>query len=88
MRSERDEMVNRKKASVSKLPSPCISVCQMDSEKGVCLGCFRTRGEIAAWRSMSEAEQIGLLEILSERRVSATGVQRRRRRSPARRLVL
>ena len=58
-------MVNRKKASVSKLPSPCISVCQMDSEKGVCLGCFRTRGEIAAWRSMSEAEQIGLADRLA-----------------------
>ena len=35
------------------MPSPCISVCQLDPVSGQCLGCYRTSAEIAAWRSMS-----------------------------------
>ena len=72
----------------AKLPSPCISVCQMDELDGVCLGCYRTRGEIAAWRSMDEADQLKLLDILNERRAAATGAKRRRLRRNVQRLVL
>ena len=59
------------------LPSPCISVCQMDPQDGVCVGCFRTRAEIAAWRSMSRHDQLVLLDILQDRRARATGIARR-----------
>lgn len=59
------------------LPSPCISVCQMDSASGMCLGCYRTRNEIAAWRSMDAEEQRSLLDTLRDRRAAATGVVRR-----------
>ena len=72
----------------AKLQSPCVSVCQMDPSDGVCLGCYRTRGEIASWRSMDEADQQKLLDILSERRAAATGVKRRRPRRRVQRLVL
>ena len=74
--------------ATAKLPSPCVSVCQMDPSDGVCLGCYRTRGEIASWRSMDEADQQKLLDILSERRALATGVKRRRPRRQVQRLVL
>jgi predicted Fe-S protein YdhL (DUF1289 family) len=60
-----------------KLVSPCISICQMDATDGVCLGCFRTRREIAAWSSMSADDQRSLLDDLRERRAEATGVRRR-----------
>jgi predicted Fe-S protein YdhL (DUF1289 family) len=69
-----------------KLPSPCISVCQMDPQDGVCLGCYRTRAEIAAWRSMAEADQLVLLDILRDRQARATGVRRRQSRRQLRRL--
>ena len=59
------------------LPSPCISVCQLDQGSGLCLGCFRTGVEIAAWRSMSPAEQRDLLDTLRDRRATITGVARR-----------
>ena len=59
------------------LPSPCISVCQLDKASGLCLGCFRTGSEIAAWRSMSPGEQHDLLNTLRDRRASMTGVPRR-----------
>ena len=29
--------------------SPCIKVCQMDPQRGLCLGCARTLDEIARW---------------------------------------
>ena len=74
--------------ATAKLPSPCISVCQMDPSDGVCLGCYRTRGEIASWRSMDEADQLKLLDILSERRAAAIGQKRRRPRRQVQRLVL
>ena len=67
------------------LPSPCISVCQLDKESGLCLGCFRTGGEIAAWRSMSPAEQHDLLTKLRDRRASMTGIARREPRRRRRR---
>lgn len=72
----------------AKLPSPCISVCQMDPLNGVCLGCYRTRGEIASWLSMDGSDQLKLLDILSERRAAATGAKRRRPRRQVQRLVL
>ena len=62
--------------AAAKLPSPCISVCQMDPSDRVCVGCYRTRGEIASWRDMDEADQRKLLYILSKRRAAATGVDR------------
>ena len=31
------------------MPSPCISVCMMSPDTGLCLGCWRTIDEIAAW---------------------------------------
>ncbi len=61
--------------ATAKLPSPCISVCQMDPSDGICLGCYRTRGEIASWRSMDQKDQLKLLDILSQRRAAATGLK-------------
>ena len=65
------------KPEVIKLPSPCISVCQMDDLDEVCVGCYRTRAEIAAWGSMGQDEQMMLLDILRDRRARATGLTRR-----------
>jgi len=63
--------------AMTALPSPCISVCQLDPVSDQCLGCYRTSAEIAAWRSMSAEAQGELLEVLRQRRAEATGVIRR-----------
>ena len=60
-----------------KVPSPCVSICQMDAQDGVCVGCYRTRAEIATWSSMDPDDQMLLLDILRDRRAEATGVRRR-----------
>jgi predicted Fe-S protein YdhL (DUF1289 family) len=31
------------------VPSPCISLCEMAPETGLCRGCLRTIDEIIAW---------------------------------------
>jgi prolyl-tRNA editing enzyme YbaK/EbsC (Cys-tRNA(Pro) deacylase)/predicted Fe-S protein YdhL (DUF1289 family) len=36
-------------AAKGEVPSPCISVCQINAATGSCEGCFRTLDEIAGW---------------------------------------
>jgi len=43
------------------VPSPCINVCRLDAAD-VCVGCLRTRAEIAAWRALSDAQKQAVLE--------------------------
>ena len=48
--------------------TPCVKVCVVDGESGLCLGCFRTLGEIAAWGGLSESERAALMQELPGRR--------------------
>ena len=70
----------------TKLLSPCVSICQMDAFDEVCVGCYRTRAEIASWPSMDQDDQMLLLDILRDRRAKATGVRRRPSRRNVKRL--
>ena len=36
------------------VPSPCISICRMSVQSGLCEGCFRTLDEIVAWSRMGD----------------------------------
>jgi len=47
--------------------SPCIKVCQMDPQRGLCIGCGRTLEEIARWAQMSDAERDSIIEQLGKR---------------------
>jgi predicted Fe-S protein YdhL (DUF1289 family) len=38
------------------IASPCIGLCRIDDSSGLCLGCARTRAEIATWRDASPEE--------------------------------
>ena len=49
------------------MKSPCIKVCQMDPQRGLCLGCARSLDEIGRWGSMSEAERDSIMKQLGER---------------------
>ncbi len=37
------------------VPSPCISVCELDAQRRFCIGCLRTLEEIRVWRGLDEA---------------------------------
>lgn len=47
--------------------SPCISICQMNAATGLCDGCLRTIGEIAAWGGMTEAQRRECWQQLRQR---------------------
>ncbi|HEY2707185.1 MAG TPA: DUF1289 domain-containing protein [Caulobacteraceae bacterium] len=51
------------------MATPCIKVCVIDGESGLCLGCQRTLTEVAAWARFSDAERAEIMAGLAERRV-------------------
>ena len=48
--------------------SPCISICKMDSNTGLCEGCLRTIDEIARWAQMNDNQKRAVWQGLSLRR--------------------
>jgi len=61
----RDEPA-RKAEPVDQGASPCVGVCRLDSATGLCLGCGRTIGEIAAWPGLSRGERAAILARLKQ----------------------
>lgn len=55
----------------SAVPSPCISVCEIDTASGLCRGCLRTLDEIAAWSVLGEDDKRAVLAALPGRRAPA-----------------
>ena len=50
--------------------SPCIGICELDYDADICIGCFRTRAEVAAWGSASIKMKQEILEKVQNRRLS------------------
>jgi predicted Fe-S protein YdhL (DUF1289 family) len=52
---------------MTRASSPCIKVCLIDPETGLCEGCGRTREEIARWSRLPEEERLRIMAELPER---------------------
>jgi hydroxymethylglutaryl-CoA lyase len=52
------------------VPSPCIDVCRMDAQSGLCEGCLRTVDEIAGWSTATDAQKTHILAAIAQRRAS------------------
>jgi predicted Fe-S protein YdhL (DUF1289 family) len=50
------------------IATPCIRVCAVDGESGLCLGCHRTLREIAGWARLSDGERQSIMAGLAARR--------------------
>ncbi len=50
------------------IASPCINVCQMHVQTGLCVGCYRTLDEIARWAAIDEQERAQILALVAERK--------------------
>ena len=57
---------------MSRVVSPCNSVCQLDRATAHCLGCGRTLEEIGAWPALSETERRAIMARLSARPAGAS----------------
>jgi predicted Fe-S protein YdhL (DUF1289 family) len=60
------------------IETPCVKVCVVDPETQFCIGCGRTRNEIAAWIGMAVDDRRAVMTALPER--VATLTQRKSRR--------
>jgi uncharacterized protein len=49
------------------MDTPCIQICQIDTESGLCVGCGRTLDEIARWGRLSSSERRAIMRDLPER---------------------
>jgi uncharacterized protein len=51
--------------------TPCIKLCEMDAQTGLCRGCARTLDEIARWGTMGAGERAAVMAVLQERKAGA-----------------
>jgi predicted Fe-S protein YdhL (DUF1289 family) len=60
-------------SQVGSVPSPCLSVCQMDAHTGLCQGCWRSLDEIAAWGRASNDERRAVWQRIAHRLSAPSG---------------
>jgi predicted Fe-S protein YdhL (DUF1289 family) len=60
------------------IESPCIKVCVIDPGSGYCIGCGRTREEIASWLGINVGERRRIMGVLRDRMSSLTDRRRRK----------
>lgn len=49
------------------ISTPCIKVCAVSGQTGLCIGCGRTLAEIAGWGGLSEPERQRIMAQLPTR---------------------
>ena len=59
-------------ARPGKVPSPCLSICRMDSVTGLCEGCLRTLDEITTWSMADDAARRAVWDRIGERMAGLT----------------
>lgn len=66
------ERARQVRALEKAVPSPCISVCKMDAQRVLCLGCLRTLQEIRDWSTMGDEDKRAVWGRI-EQRAAAQG---------------
>lgn len=54
------------------IPSPCINICRMDADNGLCIGCYRSLEEITLWSRSDDTQRQAILAAVAERRAALT----------------
>lgn len=54
----------------SPVSTPCIKVCAVSGQTGLCIGCGRTLAEIAGWGAMDEAKRKAIMAELPDRQAA------------------
>jgi len=50
------------------IKTPCVKVCVVDGESGLCMGCYRKLSEVAGWTRLSDDERAAIMAELPSRR--------------------
>ncbi|MCJ7788346.1 MAG: DUF1289 domain-containing protein [Methyloceanibacter sp.] len=49
------------------METPCVNICLLDADLGLCVGCGRTIEEISGWATMSDRERHVIMAVLPAR---------------------
>lgn len=49
------------------IESPCVKVCVIHEESGLCLGCYRSLDEIAGWSQLGAETRRSIMQALPAR---------------------
>ncbi|MEM1159997.1 MAG: DUF1289 domain-containing protein [Pseudomonadota bacterium] len=49
------------------IESPCVKLCMLSPQSGICVGCFRTGEEIGRWSTYSPEQRQDIMAALPER---------------------
>jgi predicted Fe-S protein YdhL (DUF1289 family) len=49
------------------VPNPCVQICTMDPDSGLCIGCSRTPEEIIDWPTMTNEQRKEVVSQLPKR---------------------
>ncbi len=60
------------------IETPCVKLCVVDPDSGFCIGCGRSRSEIAGWIAMTPSERREVMAELDDRMASLTRSKRRK----------
>ncbi len=63
---------------IPEIQSPCVKLCVMEPDSGFCMGCGRTRDEIASWISLSPDAREKVTQQLDQRLANLTRNKRRK----------
>jgi hypothetical protein len=55
------------------VPSPCVSICELDEQQGQCKGCFRSLQEIGVWGCLSDADKRDVWGLIEARQLASAG---------------
>jgi len=47
------------------MKSPCNKICKIEKTSGLCIGCLRTKEEIAEWLYMTDAQKWSVLDDIA-----------------------
>ena len=50
------------------IKTPCVKVCVVDAETGLCMGCYRQLSEVAGWARLSDEERAVIMADLPGRK--------------------
>lgn len=61
------------------IDSPCIKVCVIHPDSGLCIGCYRNREEVTMWSRFTPEVRTELMKELPNRSGLVKGKRRTRR---------
>lgn len=61
-------MTDQPLAPPAPIKTPCIKVCVVDGESGLCMGCYRQLSEVAGWAKLTDEDRARIMAELPSRR--------------------